>query len=81
VKNEKKTSALKMETARFSETLASTNHTTRRFSPKEHRQNCHRRENLKSHRVKNGLHLLQKLGTPPPDVAGASVMKNGLHLL
>jgi hypothetical protein len=39
-------SALKMETARFSETLAFTNRSTRRFNPKEH-QNCHRRENLK----------------------------------
>jgi hypothetical protein len=32
------TSALKMEAARFSETLASSNQSTRRFSPKEHNQ-------------------------------------------
>jgi hypothetical protein len=31
-------SALKMETARFSETSASTNQSTRRFNPKEHNQ-------------------------------------------
>jgi hypothetical protein len=42
------TSALKMETARFSETLAFTKQSTRRFSSKEH-HNCHSRENLKSH--------------------------------
>jgi hypothetical protein len=30
--------ALKMETARFSETLASTNQSTRRFNRKEHLQ-------------------------------------------
>jgi hypothetical protein len=41
---------LKMQTARFSETLASTNQSTRRINPKEHRQNCLRRENLKPHR-------------------------------
>jgi hypothetical protein len=39
-------SALKMKTARFSETLASTNQFTRRFIPKEHNQKVHRRENL-----------------------------------
>jgi hypothetical protein len=32
------TSALKMETARFSETLVYTNQSTRRFKPKEHHQ-------------------------------------------
>jgi hypothetical protein len=36
-----------MDTASFSETLASTNQFTRRFNPKEHNQNCHRRENPK----------------------------------
>jgi hypothetical protein len=41
--------ALKMETARFSETLASTNQSTRRFKPKERGQHCQRHENLKSH--------------------------------
>jgi hypothetical protein len=33
-----KTSALKMETARFSETLASTNQSIRRLNPEEHHQ-------------------------------------------
>jgi CTP:phosphocholine cytidylyltransferase-like protein len=42
-------SALKMETARFFETLASTNQSTRRINPKEHNQKGHSRENLKSH--------------------------------
>jgi hypothetical protein len=32
-------SALKVETARFSETLASTNQSTRHIDPKEHHQN------------------------------------------
>jgi hypothetical protein len=41
-------SALKMETARFSETLAFTNQSTRRLSPEEHNHYRHRRENLKS---------------------------------
>jgi hypothetical protein len=45
------TSALKMETARFSETLESTNKSTRRLNPKLHNQNCHSRENLKSQLV------------------------------
>jgi hypothetical protein len=33
---------LKMDTAPFSETLASTNQSTRRPNPKEHHQSCHR---------------------------------------
>jgi hypothetical protein len=33
------TSVLKMETARFSETLASTNQSTRQLNSKEHNQN------------------------------------------
>jgi hypothetical protein len=41
-------SALKMDKARFSETLAVTNQTTRRLNPKEHHQNFHRCENLNS---------------------------------
>jgi hypothetical protein len=41
------TSALKMETIRFCETLASASESTRRPNPKEHNQNCHRRENFK----------------------------------
>jgi hypothetical protein len=40
------TSALKMETVRFSEALASTSQSTRRPNPEEHHQYCHRRENL-----------------------------------
>jgi hypothetical protein len=40
-----------METARFSETLAYTNQSTWCFRPKEH-QNCHRSENLKSHKAR-----------------------------
>jgi hypothetical protein len=43
------TSALKMEAARFSETLASTSKSTRRQNQEEHHQYRHRRENLKSH--------------------------------
>jgi hypothetical protein len=43
------TSALKMKTARSSETLASTNQSTRQLNPKEHNENLHRSENLKSH--------------------------------
>jgi hypothetical protein len=43
------TSALKMETVRFSETLASTSQSTRRPNIEEHHQYRHRRENLKSH--------------------------------
>jgi hypothetical protein len=42
-------SALKMDTARFSETSAYTNQSTRRLNPQEHRYNRQRRENLKSH--------------------------------
>jgi hypothetical protein len=38
------TSALKMETAPSSETLASTNKSTRRFNPKVRHQHCRRRE-------------------------------------
>jgi hypothetical protein len=41
--------AIVSETARFSETLASTNQSTRRVNPKEHNQNGHRRQNPKSH--------------------------------
>jgi hypothetical protein len=43
------TSALKMETEHFSETLASTDESTRRQNPDEH-HHPHRRENLKSHK-------------------------------
>jgi hypothetical protein len=42
-----KASALKMETARFSETLASINQSTWRLNPKDH-QNHHCHENLKA---------------------------------
>jgi hypothetical protein len=45
-------SAPKMETVRFSETLASTNQSTRRLNPGEQNQNCYRRKNLKSHKPK-----------------------------
>jgi hypothetical protein len=45
------TSALKMGTACFSETLPSTNQSLRRLNPKEHHKNCHRCENLKSHHL------------------------------
>jgi hypothetical protein len=48
------TSALKMEIARLSETLASTNQCTRRRSPKEH-QYRHHRENLKSNMSRVGM--------------------------
>jgi hypothetical protein len=44
-------STLKMQAARFSETLASTNQSTRWFNSKEHNKNCHRRENLKPQTV------------------------------
>jgi hypothetical protein len=44
-----KASALEMETASFSETLACTNQSALQLNPKEHNQNCHRREVLKSH--------------------------------
>jgi hypothetical protein len=40
--------AVKMETVCFSETLASTNESTRRQNPKEQHRHVHRRENLKS---------------------------------
>jgi hypothetical protein len=39
-------SALNMEAARFSETLASTNQFTRPVNPTEHHQERHRLENL-----------------------------------
>jgi hypothetical protein len=43
-------SALKIETARFYETVASIKQSTRRLKPKEHHhQNSYRRENLKPH--------------------------------
>jgi hypothetical protein len=42
------TSALKMETVCFSETLTSADEATRRQNPEEH-HDPHRRENLKSH--------------------------------
>jgi hypothetical protein len=38
-----------MKTVRFSETLASTNLSTRRVNPEEHHHYHHRRENFKSH--------------------------------
>jgi hypothetical protein len=41
-------SALKMEAARFSETLAPTSQSIRRLNPKEHHQNFHLSENLRS---------------------------------
>jgi hypothetical protein len=43
------TSALKMETASFSETLASNNQFTLQLNPKEHNQYSHRSENVRSH--------------------------------
>jgi hypothetical protein len=49
-----------METARFSETLAFTDKYTRQFKPKEHYQNCHRLENLKSHAFPIKLQVVQK---------------------
>jgi hypothetical protein len=42
-------SLLKTETARLSDKLTSTNQSTQRLNPKEHHQNHHCRENLKSH--------------------------------
>jgi hypothetical protein len=42
-------SPLKMETVCFSETLASTNESTRRQNPEEEHYHLHRRESLKSH--------------------------------
>jgi hypothetical protein len=42
------TLALKMETARFFETLAPSNKSTKRFNPKEHYQNFQHRENFES---------------------------------
>jgi hypothetical protein len=45
------TSTLKMETARFSETLASVNEFARLLNPREHHQNSHRREKLKSRKM------------------------------
>jgi hypothetical protein len=42
------TSALKMETAGFSKTLAFTNQSTWRLNPEEHHHYCHHHENLKS---------------------------------
>jgi hypothetical protein len=53
-------SALKMEAARFSETLASTNQSTGRFNPKEHNQNCYHRENVKSHNTGRMQHTTKK---------------------
>jgi hypothetical protein len=50
------TSALKMETERFSETLASTTQSTWRLKLKEHYQNRHSRENIKPTTSKN-VHL------------------------
>jgi hypothetical protein len=44
-------SALKMDTEHYSETSASTNQSMRRLKPKEHHQNRHRRENLKSNTI------------------------------
>jgi hypothetical protein len=54
------TSALKIETALSSETLASTNHSTRRFNPKEHIQKRYGHENRKSDVIATFLepHLL-----------------------
>jgi hypothetical protein len=45
------TSVLKMETARFSETLASATQYVRRRNPKDHHKNRHPSENLISHVV------------------------------
>jgi hypothetical protein len=39
-----------METVGFSETLASTDESTRRQNPEEQHHHPHRRENLKSHK-------------------------------
>jgi hypothetical protein len=47
-------SALKMETVCFSETLATTDESTRRQNPEEH-HHPHRRENLKSHMLQTSL--------------------------
>jgi hypothetical protein len=41
---------LKMERACFPKMLAYTNQATQQFNPKEHHQNCHCHENLKSHK-------------------------------
>jgi hypothetical protein len=48
-KGQSVTSVLKMETVRFSETLASNSQSTRRPNPEEHHHYRHRRENLKFH--------------------------------
>jgi hypothetical protein len=54
------TSALKMDTARFCEPLASTNQRTPRLNPKEHNQNCHCSENFKSHNISEVLAVLME---------------------
>jgi hypothetical protein len=55
-------SALKTETAQFSEMLASTNQSARRLKPKDY-QNCHCRENLISH-FWNNFSVLQRVHFP-----------------
>jgi hypothetical protein len=49
------TSALKMETACFSEMLISTNQSTQHLNPKDHHPNGHHHENLKSYNYKMTL--------------------------
>jgi hypothetical protein len=71
----KYTSALKMETALFSETLASTEQSTQRFNPKEHNQNCHRRENFKYHIFFGMLHrAIRETFTRVSEVLAASII-------
>jgi hypothetical protein len=44
-------SGLKMEEECFSETLASTDKSTRRYNPEDQHRHLHRRENLRSHMI------------------------------
>jgi hypothetical protein len=59
------TSALKMETACFTKTLASTNQSAWWLNPTKHNQNCHCHEDLLSHMVnlygEKLLHIIKEL--------------------
>lgn len=65
--------AMMMETACFSETLACTNRSLRRFNPKERHWNFHRRENLKSHKFH--VHMKQHSSVLVP-LAGDCELQN-----
>jgi hypothetical protein len=57
-----------METVCFSETLLSTYESTRRHNPEEQHRHPHRRENLRSHGLREIMKTSVQIASSPPKI-------------